>query len=324
MTAVGDASIRFDDRVAIVTGAGGNPGLGRSYAMLLARLGARVLVNDVGAGFDGLGTRPVSAEAVVAEIVAAGGEAVADNGSVADAAGAREVVAHAIDTWGRLDIVINNAGVNLPSPFDEISEDDIHRLISVHLMGTIWMCRAVWPQMKAQQYGRIVNTASGTMFGYRDLAVYGAAKGGVVSLSRTLAIEGASEGIRVNVVSPSAATAATTQLTGVALPAQPPGETSPDGVAPIAAYLAHETCSLTGHTIRVTGQRAAELAWFEAVGHDGQLVVEAVGAHIDRITDLADANAVMDPVAADAASGVPLVRSRSSRPDDSAAGGLVS
>jgi NAD(P)-dependent dehydrogenase (short-subunit alcohol dehydrogenase family) len=177
--------LRFDERVAIVTGAGGNPGLGRSYALALAERGARVVVNDVGGGPDGRGIAPVDPQKVVDEIVALGGEAVADRNSVAEVDSARAIVQTALDAWGRVDILINNAGVNIPALFSEIDSRDIERTIAVHLLGTIWMCRAAWPAMSGQGYGRIVNISSGTALGQRYLAVYGAAKGGVLGLTRS-------------------------------------------------------------------------------------------------------------------------------------------
>ena len=160
--------LRFDGRVAIVTGAGGqDPSLGRSHATLLAERGAKVVVNDLGVGPDGRGIMRANAQQVADEIRAAGGEAVPDQHSVAEEEGARSVVATALDTWGRLDIVVNNAGVCFMAHFDKISSADIRQIIDVHLMGTLWMCRAAWPHMREAGYGRIVNTTSGAMFGAR-------------------------------------------------------------------------------------------------------------------------------------------------------------
>lgn len=185
-------TLRFDGQVAIVTGAGGQaPSLGRSHAKLLAERGAKVVVNDLGVGPDGRGTAQANAEQVVDEIRAAGGGAVTDQHSVAEEDGARAIVQTALDTWGRLDILVNNAGVAHIVHFDEISSADIRKVIDVHLMGTLWMCRAAWPVMRDAGYGRIVNTTSGAMFGQENLSIYGTAKAGIFGLSRGLAIEGA-------------------------------------------------------------------------------------------------------------------------------------
>ena len=172
--------LRFDGRVAVVTGAGGNPGLGRSYAMLLAARGAKVVVNDLAVGPDGRGAIGTGPEQVVAEIRASGGEAVANTDSVADRDGANRIGQTALDTWGRLDIVINNAGIALFALFDEISDHDIDRVVRVHLMGHIWTCRAAWPHMKSNQYGRLVNISSSVAVkGMTHQSVYSAAKLGV-------------------------------------------------------------------------------------------------------------------------------------------------
>ena len=203
------SELRFDGRVAIVTGAGGqDPSLGRSHATLLAERGAKVVVNDLGVGPDGRGVMRANAAQVVDQILAAGGEAIADQHSVADEDGAHSVVATALDTWGRLDILVNNAGVCFMAHFDEISSADIRKIIDVHLMGTLWMCRAAWPHMRAAGYGRIVNTTSGAMFGIENLSIYGAAKSGIFGLTRGLAVEGAESGIKVNALGPAANTTA--------------------------------------------------------------------------------------------------------------------
>ena len=203
------SELRFDGRVAIVTGAGGeNPSLGRSHASLLAERGAKVVVNDLGVGPDGRGIMRANAEQVAEEVRAAGGEAVADQHSVAEEEGARGAVATALDTWGRLDILVNNAGVCFMAHFDEISSADIRKIIDVHLMGTVWMCRAAWPHMREAGYGRIVNTTSGAMFGIEHLSIYGAAKSGIFGLTRGLAVEGAALGIKVNALGPAANTTA--------------------------------------------------------------------------------------------------------------------
>ncbi len=238
------SEMRFDGRVAIVTGAGGNPGLGRAYAMLLASRGAKVVVNDSNVGPDGRGTTPADAEAVVKEIVDAGGEAIVDTHSVADRRSAEAIVQTALDAWGQVDILVNNAGVAVLAEFEEISPADIETIVNVHLFGAIWMSRAVWPHMKDAGYGRIVSAASSSMLGQRYVTVYGAAKGGIFALMRGLAVEGAALGIKANSIGPGAKTNMAAMFATEDLVAHmPPAEL----VAPAVAYLCHEDCEVTGH-----------------------------------------------------------------------------
>jgi NAD(P)-dependent dehydrogenase (short-subunit alcohol dehydrogenase family) len=254
-----NGELRFDGQVAIVTGAGGNPGLGRSYARLLAARGAKVVVNDLGVGPDGRNVLPASAEAVVQEIRDAGGEAIADTHSVAEEESARAVVQTALDAWGKVDILINNAGIVLLVHFDEITSADIERVTRVHLLGTTWMCRAVWDHMAQRGSGRIVNTTSGSLVGQEFTTIYGAAKGGILSLTRALAVEGAEAGIVVNAILPGAATAAFAHsniaddyIKTVF------EELDPELVAPSVAYLAHEQCELQGRCLDVAAGRVSE------------------------------------------------------------------
>ena len=254
--------LRFDGRVAVVTGAGGNPSLGRAHAMLLAERGAKVVVNDIGQLPAALGYPGVaSAEAVVEEIRALGGEAVADTHSVAGDDGAAAIVRTALDAFGRIDILINNAGVCRVVAFDEMTPEDFRQSIEVNLMGTVATCRAAWPHMKAQGYGRIVNISSGSMAGFAWQSAYAAAKAGVFSFTRALAAEGAEAGILANSVIPGA-------LTRMVLAAQ--AETSPwiahardhmppEAVAPAVALLAHESCPVTGECLESMGGRVSRL-----------------------------------------------------------------
>jgi NAD(P)-dependent dehydrogenase (short-subunit alcohol dehydrogenase family) len=293
----------FAGRVAIVTGAAGDPGLGRSYALLLAARGAKVLVNDLGVGPDGRSTAPVAAERVVSEITSLGGEAIADGHSVAEPEGAQEIVAAAVDRWGRVDILVNNAGVNIPALFAEVTDADIRRTVDVHLMGTIWMCRAVWPQMATAGYGRIVNISSGTALGTRWLAAYGAAKAGVLGLTRTLAIEGADVGVKVNSLAPSAGTAASVFVAGEtdAWMRDRFVQLTPEQVAPVAAFLAHEDCPVTGRHLEAAGGHANELFFTRTRGYDNpQLAIEDVRDALDAILDRSASAAVPDPLELDA------------------------
>ena len=282
------SEMRFDGKVAIVTGAGGQPpSLGRSHAKLLADRGARVVVNDLGVGPDGRGVLRSNAEEVVDEIRSAGGEAVADAHSVADEADAREIVQTALDTWGRLDILVNNAGIAHIAHFDEISSTDIRRVIDVHLMGTVWMCRAAWSVMRNAEYGRIVNTTSGGMFGQENLSIYGTAKGGIFGLTRSLAIEGAVHGIKVNALGPAANTTAMHHLNeDCAFNTMMEEHFPVDLVSPAAAYLAHEECEVSGAYLEVgAGNVAMRVFGMNAGFHDVALTAEAVRDNLATIVD---------------------------------------
>ena len=291
--------MRFDGRVAIVTGAGGNPGLGRAHAMLLASRGAKVVVNDLGVGSDGSGVAPHDPQLVVEEILAAGGEAVVDRHSVADEASARAVIATAIDTWGRLDILVNNAGIGVVSAFDEIEPAHLEQVMGVHLMGHIWMCRAAWPVMRGAGYGRIVNTTSGGMWGLPGLTVYGAAKMGIYGLTRGLALEGATFGIRVNAVSPGGHTNSFDRFFSVKDPAvhsaivdSQPAEL----VSPMFAYLAHESCELTGGLFESSAGTVASRVFGATPGFTSPtLTIEDVRDHLDEILDTEHLAVVSDP-----------------------------
>ncbi len=280
--------LRFDGRVAIVTGAGGNPGLGRAHALLLAERGAKVVVNDLGVGPDGRGIVRANAEAVAAEIQAAGGEAIADSHSVAERTTAEAVVQTALDAWGRVDILVNNAGIQLLAAFDEISDDDIRRIIDVHLMGTIWMCRAAWPHMSASRYGRIVNITSAAFFGFDKCVIYGAAKAGIFGLTRGLALEGEKCGIRASALAPGAITVATTQLcepsewVRTRRDSQPP-----ELVSPAVAFLAHERCDLSGVFLQAGGGSVSAHVFAQTSGYSNpDLTIESVWDNVAAIRDL--------------------------------------
>ena len=205
------AEIRFDGRVAIVTGAGG--GLGRSHALELARRGAAVVVNDLGGAVDGSGGCSSAAQAVVAEIEAAGGRAVADGGSVTDDEGVRHLVATAMEAFGRVDVLVANAGILRDKTFAKTELADFESVVNVHLMGTVKPARALWPIMREQGYGRIVvTTSSSGLYGNFGQANYGAAKMALVGLMNTLKLEGARDDIRINAIAPIAATRMTQDL----------------------------------------------------------------------------------------------------------------
>ena len=291
--------LRFDGRVAIITGAGGTPSLGRSYARLLARLGGRVLVNDLGVGPDGQGTAPADAERVAAEIRAEGGEAIADTGSVSTEEAARAIVRSALDRWGRVDILINNAGVLSFGLFDELSPADIRRMVEVHLLGTIWMCRAVWPHMREADYGRIVNTTSPGMLGSAYGSVYGAVKAGVYGLTRTLAIEGTRDGIRANALAPFAATVA---WDVVGTPGKQELDSGfiaamhPDNIAPIAAFLAHSACPFSGKNITAEPGHVSETYYRQTTGYSApEITLDGLNANWRRVVNRHESHDIDDP-----------------------------
>lgn len=243
----------FQGRVAIVTGAGG--GLGRQHALALARRGAKVLVNDLGGSLDGSGGSVSAAQAVVDEIRAAGGEALANGASVTDFDAVQAMVQQAVDAWGRVDILVNNAGILRDKSFAKMDMADFRLVIEVHLMGAANCCKAVWAQMQAQNYGRIVMTTSSSgLYGNFGQSNYGAAKLAQVGLMQTLAIEGAKYGIHVNALAPTAATRMTEGLLGEeALQAL-----TPESVVPAMLVLAHE--SAPTRTILCAGAGSFEAA----------------------------------------------------------------
>lgn len=281
--------LRFDGRVAIVTGAGGNPSLGRAHALLLAARGARVVVNDIGRDPEDRNYKDTaSAQAVAEEIRSAGGQAVPDTNSVATEDGARRVVETAIREFGRVDILINNAGICPIGPLHELSSADITRTVNVNVMGTIWMCRAVWPHMLDAGYGRIVNVSSGALTGFPQLSIYGATKGAVFSFTRALAMEGAANGIRANSVSPAAYTrmiialqAPESKLLDLTRRTQPA-----ELVSPVVALLCHETCPSNGENINAAGGRVSRTFISETDGiTDAELTIESLADRYPEVLD---------------------------------------
>ncbi len=225
--------IDFKGRVAIVTGAGG--GLGKQHALALARRGAKVVVNDLGGARDGSGGSASAAQAVVDEIRAAGGEAIANAASVTDFAAVQAMVQQAMDTWGRVDILVNNAGILRDKTFAKMDLADFRLVLDVHLMGAVHCTKAVWPIMTEQKYGRIVMTTSSTgLYGNFGQSNYGAAKLALVGLMQTLALEGAKHDIRVNCLAPTAATRMTEDL----MPEAVLQALKPEAVVPAMLVLA--------------------------------------------------------------------------------------
>ncbi len=229
------ADLRFDGKVAIVTGAGG--GLGKQHALELARRGAKVVVNDLGGSMDGSGGSSAAAEAVVAEIKAAGGEAIANGASVTDDAGVAHLVQQTMDQWGRIDVLIANAGILRDKSFSKMEIADFELVLNVHLMGTVKPTKAVWEIMKAQNYGRIVvTTSSSGLYGNFGQSNYGAAKLGIVGFMNTIKLEGQKNNVHINAISPVAATRMTENI----MPAATLERLKPEYVTPGVVYLASE------------------------------------------------------------------------------------
>lgn len=249
------SELRFDDQVAIVTGAG--RGLGRAYALALAERGARVVVNDLGGSVAGEGSDPSPAEAVAAEIRAAGGEAVASGADVADEADAASIVGLAVESFGGLHVVVNNAGNMDPRPPEELSAADLESHLGIHAAGTLNVTRAAWPRLAEQRYGRVIATTSIGLFGGAFIAAYSTAKGASFSLGRSLAQAGAESGIRVNNLAPAAETRMVTDpelrakcgLPPIPEGAEPDPARGADAVVPMLLALAHETCPCNGETL---------------------------------------------------------------------------
>ncbi len=279
------ATVDFDGRVAVVTGAGG--GLGRAHALELARLGARVVVNDLGGARDGTGAGSEMADAVVAEIVDAGGEAVANYDGVHTWEGGAAIVGTALDTWGRIDVVVNNAGILRDVSFANLEEAQLDAVLKVHLYGAFHVTRAAWPHFREQSYGRVVSTSSGSgLYGNFGQSNYAAAKMGLVGLTRTLAQEGAKYDILANAIAPVAASRMTEDIWPAALL----DKLQPDEVSPLVAWLASEANTTTGRIYSVGGGYIARVAIVEGapLTFDHTPTVEEVADRFGRLADLGD------------------------------------
>jgi len=274
------ADIGFEGRVAIITGSGG--GLGRSHALELARRGARVVVNDLGGSMDGTGASTGPAAKVVDEIKALGGEAVADTNSVATPEGGAAIVQSALDAFGRIDIVINNAGILRDKAFHNLEPDMLNAVLDVHLKGAFYVTRPAFIKMREQGYGRIINTSSNSgLLGNFGQSNYGAAKLGLVGFTRVLALEGAKFNIKTNAIAPVAYTRMTEELMGDL------GKSlQPELVTPIVAWLAHEDCPVSGEVYSAGGGVVARFFVGLTEGYvNKNLTIEDVRDNFDQIRD---------------------------------------
>jgi NAD(P)-dependent dehydrogenase (short-subunit alcohol dehydrogenase family) len=284
------SDIRFDGQVVIVTGAGG--GLGRNHALEFARRGAKVIVNDLGGSMDGTGGSSAAADAVVAEIKAAGGEAIADGASVTDDKGVANMVTRAMDAWGRIDVLVANAGILRDKSFAKMEIADFTAVLDVHVMGTMKPVKAMWEIMRNQNYGRIVvTTSSSGLYGNFGQANYGAAKLGLVGLMNTLKIEGGKNNIRVNAISPVAAT----RMTDNIMPPEMLERFAPEHVTPGVVYLASQDAP-TG-AILTAGAGVFALA--QIVETEGAFL--GAGASAESVRDAW--STITDPTGAEAYQG---------------------
>ncbi|MGH9283661.1 MAG: SDR family NAD(P)-dependent oxidoreductase, partial [Acidimicrobiales bacterium] len=273
------ADLGFDGRVAVVTGAGG--GLGREHALLLASRGARVLVNDLGTAVSGEGEAEGPATRTARQIEALGGMAVPDTSSVATPEGGQAIVAAALDAFGRVDIVVNNAGILRDRAFHNMTPELLEPVLDVHLKGSFWVTRPAWIQMREQGYGRVVVTSSSSgILGNFGQTNYGAAKMGLVGLTRVLAVEGAKNNIKANAIAPVAKTRMTEDILGPVA-----DKLLPESVTPLVAFLVHEDCPVSGEIYSVGGGRVARVFLGVTQGiADPALTAEEVRDRFDEIT----------------------------------------
>ena len=275
------SELRFDNRVAVITGAG--RGLGRAYALLLASKGARIVVNDPGVSLKGDGVDAGPAQEVVNEIKVAGGDAVACTESVATAAGGKAIIQSALDHYGRVDILIHNAGNVRYGSLKEITYEDFEAVVDVHLRGAFHVVRPAFPLMCKAGYGRIVLTSSiGGLYGNQRVVNYGVSKAAMIGLCNVVALEGAAEGVKCNIIVPGAVTR---MAEGIDTSAYPP--MGPELVAPVVGWLAHEACSITGEMLVSIAGRVAKAAIAEAPGvYQPSWSIDQVGEQIEAIRNM--------------------------------------
>jgi NAD(P)-dependent dehydrogenase (short-subunit alcohol dehydrogenase family) len=291
--------LRFDERVAVITGAGG--GLGKQYALLLASRGARIVVNDTGGSVTGDGANIQAANAAAAEIRQRGGEAVADSHSVTSPEGGAAIIDTALRTWGRVDVVINNAGIVRDASFEDMSAERLEPLLDVHLKGAFYVTGPAWKVMREQRYGRVLNTCSAAgILGAERMSNYGAAKTGLIGFTRVLAAEGAEHGIKVNAIAPIAYTRMLAHSVDGAGQQDDPAaravlddlvgqylqKLDPTLVAPVAAFLTHQECPVSGEIYTVGAGHVARFFIGRTRGfYSPELSIEDVRDHLDKIRD---------------------------------------
>lgn len=284
------AEIRFDGKVVVVTGAGG--GLGRSHALLLAGRGAKVVVNDLGGAPDGTGESTMMADKVVEEIRSAGGEAVPNYDSVATMEGGANIIRTAMDQFGRIDILINNAGILRDVSFMKMPEESWDIIFSVHVKGAFCCTKAAWPIMREQQYGRIIMTSSAAgIYGNFGQANYSSAKMALIGLGQTLALEGKKYNILANTIAPIA----DSRLTATVLPDDIRKKLKPEYVSPLVAYLCSEACEETGGLFEVGAGCFFYLKWCRSRGckmNTEDATIENLAADFGKIVDMTNAKAV--------------------------------
>lgn len=278
--------LRFDEQVAVITGAGG--GLGKQYALLLASRGARIVVNDTGGSVTGDGANSEAAEAAAEEIRQRGGEAVADSHSVTSPEGGKTIIDTALRSWGRVDIVINNAGIVRDAPFEDMTADRLQPLLDVHLKGAFYVTRPAWKVMREQRYGRVLNTCSAAgILGAEHMSNYGAAKTGLIGFTRVLAAEGADHNIKANAIAPIAYTRmlahsvdragqqddAAAQAVLDDLGGQYLQKLDPALVAPVAAFLTHQDCPVSGEIYTVGAGHVAQRDHLEEIRDEADYTV---------------------------------------------------
>jgi NAD(P)-dependent dehydrogenase (short-subunit alcohol dehydrogenase family) len=274
----------FDGRVAVVTGAGG--GLGRAYALQLAQRGAAIVVNDVGGSVAGTGADAAKAQQVVEEIQTHGGRAVASTASVTDSGAGQDLLQAALEEFGRLDILINNAGILRDKAFHKMTDDGFRAVVDVHLFGAFNVTQPIYAHMREQQYGRIVLTTSAAgLYGNFGQVNYSAAKLALVGMAKSLAHEGLKRNVKTNAISPAALSRMTEDL----MPAGLGQAMAPDVVAPVVGYLAHESCALNGEVLTAFGGHVGRAFIGESLGVTADdLTIEAVADRLDEIRSLHD------------------------------------